>query len=423
MISAVDMAPPPIDVRFMGVTLAQVRAVLVWLMFASTFYVAVEPAPSDLLFLVVLACFLGSGLAISAAVVPLVLFLLLYNLGGLFSFLQVIGDQKAMMFVITSAYMAIAAIFFACYVAYDPLRRVELIKSGLVFSAVTASIIGLMGYFNLAGLGDLLAPMDRAQGLFKDPNVFSTFLIFPALMLVQGLMLGQQKRPIVSVACLLIIMGAIFLSFSRGAWISFTMASAFLVVLTFLLTPSARMRGRIILLTISGVLIVAALLAVLLSIPEVQELFLDRFTLVKYYDAGEKGRFGNQLNSIPLLLERPLGFGPTYFRAVFGQDPHNVYINAFSSFGWLGGISYLLLIASTILIGFKSILMRTPWQHYSIVVFCPLISTIFQGVQIDTDHWRHFYWLLGLTWGLFAASMQPHPAEHERQKMKLEFAQ
>lgn len=406
----------------MGVTLAQMKAALVWLMFASSFYVTVEPAPSDLLFLVVLASFMSSGLAISAAVAPLVLFLLLYNLGGLFSFLQVIGDQKAMMFVITSVYMAIAAIFFAYYVPYDPLRRVELIKSGMVFSAVVASIIGLIGYFNLAGLGALLAPMDRAQGLFKDPNVFSTFLILPALMLVQGLMLGQQKRPIVSAACLLIIMGAIFLSFSRGAWINFIMASTFFVVLTFLLTPSARMRGRIIILTIFGVLIVAVLLAALLSIPAVHELFLDRFTLVKYYDAGEKGRFGNQINSIPLLLERPLGFGPAYFRVVFGQDPHNVYINAFSSFGWLGGISYLLLIASTILIGFKSILMRTPWQHYSIVVFCPLISTIFQGVQIDTEHWRHFYWLLGLMWGLFAASMQPHAATHD-QKMKLELAQ
>jgi hypothetical protein len=25
-------------------------------------------------------------------------------------------------------------------------------------------------------------------------------------------------------------------------------------------------------------------------------------------------------------------------------------------------------------------------------------------VQIDTDHWRHFYWMLGMMWGLFAAS-------------------
>ena len=115
MTSAVDMAPPPIDVRLMGVTLAQVRAILVWLMFASSFYVAVEPAPSDLLFLVVLACFLGSGLAISATVLPFVVFLLLYNLGGFISFLQVADDEKARMFVITSFYMAFSAIFLAFF--------------------------------------------------------------------------------------------------------------------------------------------------------------------------------------------------------------------------------------------------------------------------------------------------------------------
>ena len=89
MTSAAHMIPPPIDVRFMGVTLTQVRAILVWLMFASSFYVAIEPAPADLLFLVVLACFLVSGLTLSAVLVPLILFLLLYNLGGFLSFLQV----------------------------------------------------------------------------------------------------------------------------------------------------------------------------------------------------------------------------------------------------------------------------------------------------------------------------------------------
>ena len=117
MTSAVDMAPSPIGVRFMGFTLAQVRAILVWLMFASSFYVAVEPAPSDFLFLVVLACFLGSGLAISATVMPFVVFLLLYNFGGFISFLQVAGDERARMFVITSFYMAFSAIFLAFYVA------------------------------------------------------------------------------------------------------------------------------------------------------------------------------------------------------------------------------------------------------------------------------------------------------------------
>src|SRR3989337_2778587 len=155
------MAPSPVGVRFMGFTLAQVRAILVWLMFASSFYVAVEPAPSDLLFLVVLACFFGSGLAINATVVPFVVFLLLYNLGGFTSFLQVADDERARMFVITSFYMAFSAIFLAFYVAFDPLRRMAIIKNALVIAAVIASLLGILGYFGVAGLGGGLFPHMR----------------------------------------------------------------------------------------------------------------------------------------------------------------------------------------------------------------------------------------------------------------------
>ncbi len=178
------------------------------------------------------------------------------------------------------------------------------------------------------------------------------------------------------------------------------------VGLNFLLAPAPPTRRRILLITVSGAIGLAVLLAILLSVEGIRELFLDRFTLVKDYDAGEKGRFGNQLNSIPLLLELPLGFGPLQFPKIYAMDPHNVYINAFASYGWLGGISYFMLVISTIIIGFKTVLMRTPWQNWAIVVFCPLVATMFQGVQIDTDHWRHFFWMLGMTWGLFAASMQ-----------------
>lgn len=406
MSSAVDLAPPPIAVRFMGLTLAQVRAILVWLMFASSFYVAIEPAPSDLLFLVVLACFFGSGLTITATAVPLVVFLLLYNLGGLISFLQVADDERARMFVITSFYMAFSAIFLAFYVAYDPLRRMAIIKNALVNAAVLASLLGILGYFDVAGLGGAFSQSMRAASTFKDSNVFATYLIFPGVMLVQGFLLGTQRQKFISLIGLFTILAALFLAFSRGAWISFLVSALMVVGLNFLLTPAAQTRRRILLITVSGAIGLVVLLAILLSAEGIRDLFLDRFTLVKDYDAGERGRFGNQLNSIPLLLELPLGFGPIQFAKIYGMAPHNVYINAFASYGWLGGISYFLLMISTIIIGFKAVLMRTPWQNWAIVVFCPLAATMFQGVQIDTDHWRHFFWMLGMMWGLFAASMQ-----------------
>lgn len=180
MTSAVDMARSPAGGRFRGVTLAQVQAVLVWLMFSSSFYVIAEPAPCDVFFILVVGSMLASGLTFSAAVAPLVLFLLIYNLGGFFSFLQVTGDQKAMMFVIASFYMALTAVFFSFYVAHDPLRRMATIKNALVIAAVVASLLGVLGYFNVAGLGKSFSLYWRAVGTFKDPNVFATYLLFPA---------------------------------------------------------------------------------------------------------------------------------------------------------------------------------------------------------------------------------------------------
>ncbi len=391
--------------RFMGITLDKLQTAIIWLMFVTSFFVIVEPAPSDLLFVVALFCFLSSGLTISSAIAPLICFLVLYNLGAFLSYMQIPDDGKARMFVVTSTYMAASAIFFAFYIGQDTLRRFDLIKRALTIAAVIVSILGIIGYFNLGGLSNQLTTFNRAIGTFKDPNVFSTYLIFPALMMVQGFLLGTQRHKFFSIIGLLIIFASLFLAFSRGAWISFIFSTAMMIGFTFVLTPSNKMRSRIILFTIFGVVSIAVMLVLLLSIEQVRNLFLDRFTLVKNYDAGETGRFGNQLNSIPMLLERPLGFGPFQFTYIFNLDPHNVYINAFSSYGWLGGISYIVMIISTIIIGFKSVITRTPWQNAAIVVFCPLVSTIFQGIQIDTDHWRHFYWLLGLTWGLYAASL------------------
>jgi MFS family permease len=380
-------------------------------MFASTFVVLVEPAPSDILFVFVLLVFLTSGLAINSLVAPLILFLLLYNIGGVLSYLQIADDNKAQMFVVTSFYMAISAVFFAFYIGQDTVRRAALIKNALVIAAVISSVFAIAGAFGFNAFNDGPQSFDykdfnynRAVGLFKDPNVYATYLLLPALLLVQGFMLGTQKWRLVSAVSLIIILTGLFLAFSRGAWISFVMSVFLLFALTFLLTQSNKMRLRVVTIFVLGLLISSLMLALLLSYEPIRNVFLDRFTLVKSYDGGETGRFANQLNSIPLLLQRPFGLGPYQFATYFRIAPHNTYINAFSAYGWLGGVSYLILILISLVIAVKTVFVRTPWQNFSIVVFCPLVSTIFQSIQIDIDHWRHFYWLLGLMWGLFAVT-------------------
>jgi hypothetical protein len=401
-------ATAPVDVRLLGLSMEHVQRAAVWLLLATSFYVISEPAPTDLIFIAGLLLFLRSGLRISPLVFPMILCLLLYNVGGFVSYIVMADNSKASMFVLASVYMGVSAVFFAFFIAENPEDRIAVVKNGYIVGAFIASVIGVLSYFNVAGLA-VLSPMGRAQGTYKDPNVLSTYILLPAIFLLQDLMLNTRGSKLLRYIALMAILACLFLSFSRGAWLSFVFSTVLMAGLTFLLTPSARVRRRIVVLTLVGAGLGAILITYLLTIEEVRMLFYDRLTLVKSYDVGETGRFGRQLNALWDLFQAPLGFGPMQFAYIYGQDPHNVYLNAFSSYGWLGGISYFLLILSTVIVGFRSVLIRTPWQSAAIAVLCPFLGTVIQGVQIDTDHWRHFYWMLGLIWGLYAASAVYRP--------------
>ena len=101
-------------------------------------------------------------------------------------------------------------------------------------------------------------------------------------------------------------------------------------------------------------------LAAALSVDSVREFFLQRAAVQQDYDGGPNGRFGNQMRSIPMLVEMPNGMGPLRFRLTFGLEPHNSYVNAFASNGWLGGFAFIALALSTSFIGFRLCLTPSP---------------------------------------------------------------
>jgi hypothetical protein len=197
---------------------------------------------------------------------------------------------------------------------------------------------------------------------------------------------------------------AVFLAFSRRAWINAVAPKVIMVVGTFILLPSNHLRGRILFSALVGLGLLGVAIVILLLVPATLEVYLDGFTLVKPYDAGETGRFGNQLKAIPMLQTLLLGFDPYQFEVIFGLAPHNTFINSFAAAGWLGGVSYITLVVSNFIAGIKTMLARTPYQPSAIVVVSCLLPMILRGIQIDTEHWRRLYWMTGIAWGLFAAS-------------------
>ena len=177
-----------------------------------------------------------------------------------------------------------------------------------------------------------------------------------------------------------------------------------MLALTFLTTSSANQRLRIVLIAMAGVAAIAMLLAALLSIDAVANLFKERVSLDQQYDVGQMGRFGRHALGALLALDVPLGIGPMQFSKIFPEDPHNSYLNAFMSGGWLSGVTYPTLVLITLAFGLRYSFVATPWQPAMIAVYSAYTGMMIESLIIDSDHWRHVFLLLGVLWGLIAAT-------------------
>lgn len=392
---------------------AALKRGVLWLLTASSGVALVEPSPYELVFLLAVFVFALTGIRFSQKLLPMALLLLLYNIGGTFALIPWMDDAAAVRFTAVSVYLMITAIFLAAIMADDALGRLETLRKGYLFAAWGAGFAGLLGYFDVGGLGAIFSLYGRASGTFKDPNVLGPFLVLPIVFVLQHILIGRLGL-LRGLLLMSVPLAALFLTFSRGAWGNLAASALLMVGLTFLTAPSAAGRARIVALTLTALGLLTVALLVALSFESIRSVFEVRASLVQEYDGGVTGRFGNQLRSIPLLLDEPNGFGPLRFRWLFPEDPHNVYINAFASYGWLGGFSWLALMAATCLVGWRLVFQRSPRQSHAIVLWSVLFVTILQGLQIDTDHWRHMYLMLGLVWGLAALPLAAEAGSQAR---------
>ena len=127
--------------------------------------------------------------------------------------------------------------------------------------------------------------------------------------------------------------------------------------------------------------------------------------MIQPYDVGPGGRFWEQKLALSVILDHPNGLGPFEFFRQFGTQQHDVYMQGFLVYGWVGGMAYFTLVMVTLVIGLRSALIAAPWQAYLIAAYAAFVGEAFEGFIVDTDHWRHFFLLLGLVWGLTAASL------------------
>ena len=380
---------------------------LMWLVGASGAIVFIEPSPYELVTLVAVVIFIATGLRLRLVFMPLLLLLFLVNIGYTIGAVPFLDQPEVANWIATSWYMAITVIFFAMVISEDTAARLDMLRRGLIVGATIAATAGVAGYFNLVPGGhDLLTLYERARGTFKDPNVLGAFLILPALFVLQSVVSDRLGKSFRSAVAFGIMALAILLAFSRAAWGGLVITSAFMLALMVLTSRSHAQRSRIIVTAVVAAILVAMLVAVLLSFNSVGEMFRQRASFDQSYDEGRFGRFGRHILGAQMALDLPFGIGPLQFHNYFPEDTHNSYLNAFMSGGWIAGICYPALVFVTVIMGFRHVFIRVPWQRAYLAIFSAFLGTVGESFIIDTDHWRHFWMMLGAMWGMFAAAQR-----------------
>ncbi|MFN3933491.1 O-antigen ligase family protein [Parvibaculum sp.] len=382
---------------------------LVVLVLLTSFYVKSDPAqdnpaPYDLLMAGTVALMflfglrLPRGLGWPAALWGLVV--IGFVIGG-FNAIYVDRVRPSLM---TTVYLVGSFIFLVSWIYADPMRRITQAMWAYTAAATLAATAGVAGYFGLFPGSEIFTQYGRATGTFNDPNVFGPYLVAPILFLAMKLSQAGSWRALWMAVPFGLLVLAILLSFSRGAWGNLALAGLVFFGLTLATSQSAKQAMRLIGFGALAALIGLVVIMVALADPKVSALFAERASLTQSYDTDpEHGRFESQARAFQMVLEKPLGIGPSQWALINKLDTHNVYLHVLVAGGFLSGIAFVAFVIVTHVRAWRAIGRREPETGVLIVVFAAVAGHAAEALIIDIVTWRHFFLLLGILWGAVLA--------------------
>ncbi|MGO4832145.1 hypothetical protein AB4144_07590, partial [Rhizobiaceae sp. 2RAB30] len=134
-------------------------------------FVINEPAPYELYMAGLIAVWALFGLRISRAITPLLVLLVVFNIGGLISMTQMGELYNTPLYLAVSLFLAFTAVFFAAVTEAQP-SIYKLVFMAWLAAALATATLGILGYFGAFPGAEMFTRYDRAAGAFEDPNVF-----------------------------------------------------------------------------------------------------------------------------------------------------------------------------------------------------------------------------------------------------------
>jgi len=351
-----------------------------------------EPAPPDLVFAVVITVAVVTG-RFSLRRVPLSVTVLVavFMTLNLLAMLEVIDAARAVTFFAITLYLGAFGLWLAAYV--DSRRRARLVVGTYVAAATLFALASSLALFLPFPGHQFLVVGPRAQGLFKDPNVFGPFLVPAALILLEEAATPRlfRLRPAAKLTLISVLAVAILFSFSRAAWLNFAVGALVLFTVLALRRGGGRRAFAVLAGAVAATAVIFAAVAVTSSFG-----FLQERARFQVYDVQ---RFGAQLSGVEVALQYPLGIGPGQFERVSTLSAHSTYVRALTEEGFVGLAVVLALVLLTL--GFALGSAFAGHATYGIGsaallgAWCGLLAN---SVFVDTLHWRHLWLVAALIW-------------------------
>ena len=353
-----------------------------------------EPAPSDALLALLAALAIASG-RLDLRRVPAPILALLAGLLAL-NVLSMAGAADlggALRYFAITLYLAVLAVWLASYLRSA--SRMRLVIGAYLAGAVASSALAVVSLFVAYPGHELLTGESaaRAQGLFKDPNVFGPFLVPAALIALEETLrprLLGLRRPVSAAALAVLALGIVF-AYSRAGWLNFAVAVGVMLLVVSLRADAARAAGAALVLVVLIAGVAGAAVVFTGS-----GAFLEERARVQAYDTA---RFSAQRTGVQLASEHVLGVGPGQFEQDQPVSAHSIYVRVLAEQGVLGLAILVALLAGTLALAVRNAVAgRDAHGVGSAVLLGAWCGLLANSAFVDTLHWRHLWLVAALIW-------------------------
>jgi O-antigen ligase len=353
----------------------------------------VEPSPSDALFAIAIAVAVAGGRfdlrRVPGTIVALLAALLALNL---LSASNAIDLGEGMRFMLITTYLIAFAVWLAMYLRTE--ARMRLVIRAYVVGAAVCAAAGVLAL--LVAFPDhahLVRDGARAEGLFKDPNVFGPFLVPAALILLFEVLHPRllRMRRATTVALLVVVSLGAVLSYSRAAWLNLAVALVVMVGALALRPGSGRTATAALALLLASMAVAGTVIVASGSTS-----FLRERARPQAYDAE---RFQAQRLGVGLAERHVLGIGPGQVEVEGPVSTHSIYVRVLAEQGVIGLAVLVGVLGGTLLLALGNLVGgRSSLGVDAAVLLAAWCGLLANSAFVDTLHWRHLWIVAALIW-------------------------